>query len=75
MITETTPPKSALGTLIKKAYSARYGMDVSIRRDGLIKHGDAIVGHMDDHHTTRTASLNVRLYSRHGLLFTFNPEI
>lgn len=76
------PPRTALRTLVRKAYENRYNFDhVVIAQSGTIAgyyRGGAKtnLGHIEDCHTARsTEAGNIHLYNRHILVHTFPSDM
>lgn len=74
------PPKRSIRGLIREAYKNRYGFErVRITKEGLVfglgEHSVTSLDRVADHTTVRTASMNVQLRNRHGVVFTFQSDV
>lgn len=68
---KSTPPRRSIKALIREAIQNRYGLRATISKDGYVKAGFMGLAHVSEWHTTRSDAMNIRLYQRGVLMFTF----
>lgn len=68
---KSTPPRRSIESLIREAIGNRYGIRATISKDGKVNAGSMGLAPVSEWYTTRSDALNIRLYQRHILMFTF----